>query len=668
MRPSVLRAVRALLLLVLVATGTTVAWNLRSAPGPAVPPAASPAAPPAPYEPSPLPQSEEVVREGFKGGQVTSVLKAQKVVGQQEGDQILLGVNLQFGFTSRGQRDTATITADDGRVNQEKQEGVFRGNVVVKTAEGFELETNTLHYDGATGLAQTDDMVSFRRKDLSGTARGVAYAANDGNLVLRSEVKIRVQDEGRAPSEIEAGSGVVTREGGTVKLADGVRVVEGADLLTSGKLNVFFAPEDYAIYRTLAVDAVDLRTSGGKPLPGTRTLLGGGSPLHLKADYFDLTFRPDRTLQEAVASPRATLELLPRPQGTGKDAAEKRTLEADVIALRFGEAGVLDEVEARKGVVFTTEPSAGAGAARRVTCRTVLARMDPETGNTRSIDFEKEVVYVQGPRRATANKATYDGTSLLTLREDPVLVDSDQGSELRAATIDVHTLTGDLAARQNVKHLLRRKGAGRRFLSAKEGALVSARFLEYAAATRTVRYREDALLRAGQDEVRGAEITLQEAADGRWRLEAAGGVTSLAAGTGKERRSAAMEARAQSMSYDEARGQLVYRGDAVIRQGDVTTKSPEATLVLAADGGLASLTAGEPVQVEQGTRVAAGRRAVYDPAAEKVEIVGDRVTFKDANQDVEGQSLVFGLKDDRVVVNGQDLRTSTVIKRGPARP
>ena len=50
--------------------------------------------------------------------------------------------------------------------------------------------------------------------------------------------------------------------------------------------------------------------------------------------------------------------------------------------------------------------------------------------------------------------------------------------------------------------------------------------------------------------------------------------------------------QAESMVYEEAANRIVYTDDAVIRQGDIVTKSPEATLTLSSDGsGLEKLEA-----------------------------------------------------------------------------
>ncbi|PYQ19216.1 MAG: hypothetical protein DMF81_22580, partial [Acidobacteria bacterium] len=131
--------------------------------------------------------------------------------------------------------------------------------------------------------------------------------------------------------------------------------------------------------------------------------------------------------------------------------------------------------------------------------------------------------------------------------------------------------------------------------------------------------------------MRAPEIRLQQSGpEGKWRLEATGGVVSFLhprrdtsretakGGTAKaadrERQTATVEGRAREMTYIEEGQKAVYKGDVSIRQGDIATRSPEATLTFSPDGSaIQTLVAGEPVEVQQGPRHASGTRGTYTP-------------------------------------------------------
>jgi lipopolysaccharide transport protein LptA len=123
------------------------------------------------------------------------------------------------------------------------------------------------------------------------------------------------------------------------------------------------------------------------------------------------------------------------------------------------------------------------------------------------------------------------------------------------------------------------------------------------------------------------------------------------------------------MVYEERASRVAYAGDVRLNQGDIATRSPEATLVLTADGGgIETLVAGEPVEVRQGNRTATGTRGTYTPAEQKMVLVGDNVILRDPSQQIQGQTLTFHVGDERIFVDGQEARTQTILKREPPKP
>jgi lipopolysaccharide transport protein LptA/LPS export ABC transporter protein LptC len=665
-RPSTVRALRAGLLALVISVTAAVAWLLR--PSPPAPP--SPSAPAA-AEPA-APRTERLVYRNFKGDKVSFTLQAESQVGREQEELHLRGVVLTFSYVARGAEDTTTITADDCVYTPSVQRAVFRGHVHVRTtANGFELTSEELVYRGDKGLARSDDVVHFKRKDVSGTSKGMTYHAEEGRLELAAEVFLVIADEKRPEMRIRAGRADAEREEGALRFADGVEVTQGPDTLKAARLNVNFTPEQ-TIYRAVAVDDVDLQASSAGLLPSTSGALASGGGRHLRCKKLDLWFRPDRSVKEATAGPDADLVAMSGP----REPPERRHLKARVLVFHFDEQGRLEEVQAQKDSSFVAEALPPAAAPpRTVDCQSFVARLDPPTGEAREIEFNKDVVFRQGQRVATAQAGWYQGKdALLLLKEGPRLVDEEHATELSARAIDLGTRTGDVSARHDVRHVMsHRRGPGKAGLLGNDAPVImTARFFDYEAKTRTARYREDALLRSGRDEIRAPEIRHQEDEAGKRRLHAAGGVVSLlhprpAPG---EKLAGAVEGRAAEMLYDEVKGQIVYKGDVTLRQGDIATRSPQATLVLTADGtGVEKLTAGEPVEFRQGTRVATGSRGTYTPASGSVELMGEHVELKDATQQVRGRALTFNLRDDRVTVDGREqMRTETVLRKTPPKP
>ncbi|HVR69220.1 MAG TPA: LPS export ABC transporter periplasmic protein LptC [Vicinamibacteria bacterium] len=657
------RLLRRLLLTLVLAVVVSVAWTYRRSSE------ARPSAPlPAPAAADGDTRTEKLVFKKFQGERLLWTLAAREMVGKEQEEMRLRGVDFSFSYVAQGKPGHGNIVADECTYSPKVQRALFKGNVVVTTEEGFELRTDVLIYRGDKSVAKSDRPVQFKRKDVSGSSTGFTYMAEEGSLELPADVVVNVQDEDNPATEIRAARASLVREEKTLRFTGGVTVKQSADVLTAQRFETDFS-DDHVIYRARAIDDVDLRTGGA--LPGTAGVAGAGGPRHLRCRKLDLWFRSNRLLQEATAGPDADLTLMPGP----RDARERHRLGARFLAFAYDELGRLQEVRGQKDSWMRSEPLPPAkGAARSVAAQSFVARLDAATGAAEYVEFTKDVRFEEGTRQATAQKAYYDGaTDVVSLKESPELVDSGEGSTLIAQAIDVGSRDGDIAARHDVRHILRKGGGGGLFSGSGQPVLLTARFLDYDGQTKVGVYRQDALLRAGKDEVRGGEIRLTEK-DGVRRLEASGGVVSLLhpRREGAEAPPAPVDGRAREMVYDEARRELVYKGEVVIKQGVVSIRGPRATIELTADGAdVRTMRAGEPVQVEQGERRAQGLRATYDPRAGTMALVGEPVTLVDPRQHVQGRAVTFNLGDDRVVVDGQErARTQTVIRsrREPPRP
>jgi lipopolysaccharide export system protein LptA len=474
---------------------------------------------------------------------------------------------------------------------------------------------------------------------------------------------------------VKAARAEVMRNDGLMRLEGGVEVKQANDVMTSRKLELNFG-DDQVIYRAQASDDVEVRTAGA--VPGAGAMPGGGGPRVLRGRKLDIFLRPGGVLQEMVAGPDAELTLF----AAAPDPPEKRVLRARFLTFRFDAEGRLEELQGQKDSSFTGQPLPPSKAApRSLVCQSFLARLDPASGEAQTIEFSRDLVFVEGRRKATAQRGVYEGPKgLLLLKEDPSVVDEDRGWQLSAQAIDLGTRSGDVVARQSVRNTLRAPagGAGQPGLLRGPDSVATCRFFDYVAATRTAHYRDEALLRSGRDEIQAREIRVQEREEGRRRLEAEGSVRSILRAREEQGGPAAargakpaesVDARARALVYEEAQAQAVYRGDVEIRRGEIQIKAPEATLDLGGEGGaLRRLLAGEPVEVRQGARVATGASATYDVVEGTMVLRGDKVVLKDPTQEVQGRSLTFRVGDDSIRVDGREGRTEAVFKKEPPKP
>lgn len=665
MTPRAIRILRRTVLGAVAAVVAALAWSFHGSRGAAPSPTSPP--PSGQALPSAAARTENLVYKSFKGERQSFSLAAREMVGQEQEEVRLKGVDFAFSYVSQGQPGTGTIKSETCLYNPNQQKAVFEGAVRLETSDGFRLRTESLVYRGDRDVAHSDAPVEYERGSLSGRSKGFNYQAQDGRLEMPADVFVRTQTKDGPATEITSARAELIRAEGTMHFLDGVQVVQGDQRLTAQTFEVDFG-EDRTIYRARAIEKVHVSMSGGA-LPGSTTSpQGAAGPRQLSCRKLDMWFRPTGLLQEVTATQDADLVLLPGP----KDPPERRRLRSDVIQFVFDEAGKLTELRTSRGTFFeATDTGKKKSPPRTLSCQRLLAKVDPG-GAITVVEFAENLVFAQGKQKAVAQKAYYDGHDQgLYLVEAPELMDEEQGSHLSARTIDLATATGNVAAKENVRHVVRNKTHTGGLLGGDAPLQLSSRYFVYDAATGTARYGENALLRSGQDEVRGARIQLQDK-DGARRLGAQGSVVALLHPKAEGQPGQPLEAHSSEMTYDEQQKQAVFRGDVSIKQGEMSTHSPEATLSLDQAGtGLQSLVAGSPVEVTFGLRKASGARATYEPGPGTLTIVGDKVRMKDPEQVVEGRSLTLHLGDDRILVDGQEqVRTQTIIRgrKEPPRP
>jgi lipopolysaccharide export system protein LptA len=418
---------------------------------------------------------------------------------------------------------------------------------------------------------------------------------------------------------------------------------------------------------------VVLRLAGGELLPGLPAAASGAGIREVRADQLDLDLKPEGTPRDVAASGNASVTLLPQPG----EPRERRTLEGGVLGFHWNKAGVLTEIHGQRDTRFLAEALPPArGPARSVKSRRMLARLDPETGRVREIDFEQDVELERGGQRGLAPHAVYSGEQqLLSLLDKATLVDAPAGTRLDADAIEIFTRTGDMRARYNLRYTVEPQpggGAFGLFQSKGEPVFVSGLGFEYSAETKTARFFQGALLRSGRSEVRAREIRIRDAEAGRRRLDAEGEVTSRLAPPAQAGKEAPVvtEGAADALAYDESARRLTYSGNARIVQGEVSTASPEAVILLSADGErFERLEAGAPVEIRQGERVAKGARAVYTPGERAIVVSGEQAELREPGRQVNGRVLTFFLGADRILVDGrEEARTESVFRRTPPSP
>jgi lipopolysaccharide export system protein LptA len=620
------------------------------------------------------PEPGEAVLEGvliksFQAGENQWVLRAARVRGREGESSTLEQVNVTFSYTAEGERSQGTVTAREGTYDAEVDEAQFRGDVVVRTADGLELRTESLRYRGERGNAVTRDPVAFRTETLRGTATGLAYNARASRLTLQADVDVTITTASEGEINVRSGQATVHERQARVLFEEAVRATRGSDVLTAERLSVFGSRD--AVRGIRAIKDVDLSLGAGG-LPGAEAELAGEGRRRLRAHQLDIDFREDGSLDEVVGSYGAELVLEPgsEDEPEPEDEPERRILTGKVLSFRWDEQGRLQELQGQRDTTLRIEPTRGGKPPLTLSSRRFLVQVDTATGEVRDGMFDRDVVITRGTQVGRGSEAVYEGARrTFSLRGDPVLQDPDQGSELVAQTIDFLG-TGEVEAWEDVRHTIEAEAGDRGGLLEGDGqpAVFRCRSFTYSDEERRATYRGDpAVLRRGADELRAPTLRVLEDGAGRRRLEAEGGVATLfhPEPSGSEAPRDPVEGHAQTVVYEELARTLLYRGDVRLVQGQLSMSTPDQALIQLSGESRAieSVTAGEPVELVQGDRRGSGARAVYRPDLETMELEGSLVVLEGPEQRVEGRSLTFSIRDDTIRVDGRDLgRTRTIFQ------
>jgi len=131
------------------------------------------------------------------------------------------------------------------------------------------------------------------------------------------------------------------------------------------------------------------------------------------------------------------------------------------------------------------------------------------------------------------------------------------------------------------------------------------------------------------------------------------------------------------MEVDRQKNILIYQGQVVTIQGDMTMRSDKLTTYFDPDLQQIkeAIAEGKLVQVNQGDRVATGTKAVFDGVAQTMTMTGNPM-MRQGNSQVSGERIIYFMVEDRMIVeSGKNQRVEGTIfpeelqqKKGDSEP
>ena len=107
------------------------------------------------------------------------------------------------------------------------------------------------------------------------------------------------------------------------------------------------------------------------------------------------------------------------------------------------------------------------------------------------------------------------------------------------------------------------------------------------------------------------------------------------------------------MEADRRKNTIVYKGQVVAVQNDMTMRGDKLTAVFdpASKQMKEAITEGKSVQIIQGDKIATGTKAVFNGAAQTVTMTGNPM-IRQGNSEVSGERIIFFMAEDRAIAEG----------------
>jgi lipopolysaccharide export system protein LptA len=409
----------------------------------------------------------------------------------------------------------------------------------------------------------------------------------------------------------------------------------------------------------------------GKQLPETHIL---------RSDAIEMKMRDGgKEIETVSAHTPSTLEFLPN-----QPIQRHRTLESQDMLITYGAQNRLDKFVS-KDARTRTEPNAAEKARNRGVSNTASAllnaQFDSKTGKLTSMEQVGNFTYVEGERKAKADRATFN------LGED--LMQLDTGVSMSSATggttadhIQIDQNTGNFTAEGKVYSTSlpdqSQKKKSSEMLSGDDPLHVTAKRMVSTDRNRKVHYEGAVTMWQGANKIQGETVDLDR--DKRTLVADRNVITNLWEQPKDDSKKQAArpsltEVHAARLVYTEDNRRAYYTGGVALDRPSMQIRSHELQAFLSepgADSRLERALADGAVRIVQSardrTRTGTAEHSEYYTADQKILLTGGAPKFEDTKGNVTtGDRLTYFANDDRLLVNGSAAKPASSRVEGKPR-
>lgn len=532
---------------------------------------AAPIERPVRFDPRAILESAGAVLQQFNEARKDYVVRAERQLRYEDGTTKSYGVTIEV--RNRGGRDFV-VAGREMQADETRRVLDITGGVTLTASDGFTVAAEQATFDENDATVAAPGAVTFGKGRMSGTGVGMTYNQTTDVLSLAGEARVKVVNEAGEPvTEFNSDRAVLSRQENVLALEGRVKALRSAQVLEADRGLARLSDDDEVI------TFIELR--------GNARVSGGDAFDAMGARDIDLDYTDDgATLERVTLRGDSALAM----RGDGEGAAGRR-FAGDTLDLTFAPDSTLTAVTAR-GSVRVDLPARPGVPARTVRAATFDGQGEPGKGLT-SAGFTGPVEYREEAQAKRPARLARSATALRIGLADDVVTSASFAGRVRFED-------GDLRA--------------------------SAASAEYEPGTGTLQLTgvdegggprvADAQIQIEADAI---DVTLEGPA-----MSATGTVktvlqaSSAARMPGLLERQAPVNANADGLAYQGAGGAAVYRGSAMLWQGETAVRGDSITLDRRLGDLIVSGAARSNLVFDTGASIGRAGEIRYDDAARRL--------------------------------------------------
>lgn len=576
------------------------------------------------------------------GGRTVLRIKAQRTVGFESGWYTLEDVELTV-YRAGGQ--TYEVTSAQAQVHAESKELEATEGVRLRSADGLEISTESLRFDGSELIGR--EPLDFRMRTWQGRAGALQLNVREETVRLTGGVDAATPaNEDMPATALRADRADFNRATGEVLLEGSVQVKRALDSFQSDRATV----------------RVDLATDRIRSINGegnARVLMPRGAEgsdsgaVTVRADRFAGEFDPQGQL--------AAVQALGAPARADLTGPPARTITAPSFRMHMP-GGQLTEIQGTGGVRVVEQVPGG--NLRQIDAQTASAILNPATREVTTVQAQGGVRIRDAQVAGEGDRAVWDlALQRIILTSAPPRLPTLTTPEqvLRASRLDISLSGSTLTAEGQVYASMRSAGADNAVFQSSGPVFVNAESGVFSRSNNTALFQGNVRAWQGSDTLLANELRITHetgvvTAAGNVRTQLTQRTNAGGAGPGMIRTSS------RTLVARRNDNRIELEGDVTVNEQGRVVQSDEAVVLVDGNGTLRRVEAsGNLTLAEAATgRKGAGSRAVYEPGKNTIILDGEPARISDARGEVRGRQILFDLGKNRVeVLSGSEPTEAT---------